>query len=109
MDLDQPVPVRGRAVDNEEDEVLVVVNLRPLIEVLRILDRERVELEDVTQDLEIGDVRPIEIKPEELVGREQMLDRVPSTRGPATTCIGLLTADHVRARTAQQSDLRADG
>jgi hypothetical protein len=29
-----------------------------LIEVLRILDRERVELEDVTQDLEIGDVRP---------------------------------------------------
>jgi hypothetical protein len=77
MDLDQPVSVRRRAVDDEEDEVLVVIDLRPLVEVFRILDRERVKLEDVAQDLEIGDVRAVQIKPEELVGREQIVDRLP--------------------------------
>jgi hypothetical protein len=47
--LDQPVLVRDGAVDNQEDEVVVVIELRPLAEVLRILEGERMELEDIAQ------------------------------------------------------------
>ena len=53
MHLDQPVVVGDGAVDDEEDEVVVVVDLRALAEVLRVLDRQRVELEDVAEDLEV--------------------------------------------------------
>ena len=52
--LDQPVVVRRRAVHDEEDEVVVVIELGPLAELLRVLDRERMEPEDVAQDLEVG-------------------------------------------------------
>ena len=50
MHLDEPVLVGRGAVDDEEHVVVVVVDLRPLAEVLGVLDRERVELEDVAQD-----------------------------------------------------------
>ena len=56
--LDQPVLVGDGAVDDEEDEVVVVVELRPLAEVLRILERERMELEDIAQDGEVLLRRP---------------------------------------------------
>ena len=48
--LDESVVVGDGAVDDDEDEVVVVVELRALAELLGVLDRERVELEDVAQD-----------------------------------------------------------
>jgi hypothetical protein len=52
--LDEPVGIGRGAVDDDEDEVVVLVQLGALAEVLRVLDRKRVELEDVRQDLEVG-------------------------------------------------------
>jgi len=52
MHLDQPVPVVSRPVNDDEDEVVVPLDLRPLIEVLRVLDGKRMKLENLTQDLE---------------------------------------------------------
>ena len=76
MHLDQPVVVGGGAVDDDEDEVVVVVDLRPLAEVLRVLDRQRVEPEDVAEDLEVARLRLVEVEPEEAAAREQLLDRL---------------------------------
>jgi hypothetical protein len=39
--LDQPVVVESGAVDDEEHEVVVLVDLRPPPEMLGVLDRER--------------------------------------------------------------------
>jgi hypothetical protein len=41
--LDEAVLVRRGAVEHEEDEVVVILDFRPLVEVLRVLDGERVE------------------------------------------------------------------
>ena len=65
MHLDEAVLVGDGAVDDEEDVVAVVVDLRALAEVLGVLDRERVELEDVAEDLEVLRVGLVEIEPEE--------------------------------------------
>jgi hypothetical protein len=69
--LDEPIVVGRGSVDDDEDEVVVVVELRPLVELLRILDREWVEFEDVAQDLEVVLARPIEVEPEEAAAREE--------------------------------------
>jgi len=47
--LDEPVVVRGGAVDDDEDEVVVLVDLRTLPEVLRVLDRQRVVAERLAE------------------------------------------------------------
>jgi hypothetical protein len=41
--LDEPIRIRNGPVDDEEDEVVVLLELGTLAEVLRVLDRERVE------------------------------------------------------------------
>ena len=46
--LNKSVFVGYGAVDDQEDEVVVIVELRPLAEVLGILDGQRMELEDIT-------------------------------------------------------------
>ena len=74
--LDQPVLVGDGAVDDEEDEVVVVVDLRALVEMLRVFDRQGVEPEDVPQDLEVVRPGPVEIEPEEAAAREQLRDRL---------------------------------
>ena len=76
--LDEPVVVRDGAVDDEEDEVVVVVDLGPLAELLGVLDRERVELEDVAEDLEVLVVRAVEVEPEEPLAGKQLLDGLPA-------------------------------
>ena len=50
--LDEAVVVRRRRrpVDDEEDEVVVLLELRALAELLRVLERERVEAEDVAEE-----------------------------------------------------------
>ena len=73
MHLDEPVVVGRGTVDDDEDEVVVVVDLRPLAELLGVLDGQRVELEDVAEDLEVLVVRLVEVEPEELVVCEQPL------------------------------------
>jgi hypothetical protein len=76
MHLDQTVPVGRGAVGDDEDEVLILVDLCTLVEVLGVLDGERVELEVVAQDLEVCGVRPVEVEPEELPARKQALHRL---------------------------------
>ena len=70
MHLDQTVLVVCGAVDDEEDIVAVLVQLRSLAEVLRILDRERMELEHITQHLEVVRLGLMEVEPEKAAGRE---------------------------------------
>ena len=72
--LDEAILVRRSSVGDEEDEVVVVVDLRALAEVLGILHCERVKLEGLPQDLEVVGLRLMEVKPEELFAREQFLD-----------------------------------
>src|SRR5262249_49366705 len=72
--LDQAVLVLDGPVDDDEDEVVGFVDLRPLSERLGVLDRERVEAEGVPEDLEVGGFRLVEIEPEELARAEQLLD-----------------------------------
>jgi len=74
VDFDQAVLVRDRPIDDHEDEVVVVVQLRPLAERLRILDRERVELENITQDGVVRLVRLVDVDSEERLAGEQRLD-----------------------------------
>jgi hypothetical protein len=87
MHLDQPVVVWRRAIDNEEDEVVVLVELRPLAELLRVLDRERMKFEDIAKDLKVRLARLIEVEPKEAVIREQLLDGVDIEADLATALI----------------------
>ena len=45
MHLNQTIVIRCRAVHDQEREVIVLVDLRPLPELLRVLKRQRVKLE----------------------------------------------------------------
>ena len=65
--LDQAVIVRRPPVDDEEDVVVVGLELRPLAEILRVLDRQWMELERLAEDLEVRIVRLLDVEPEELV------------------------------------------
>jgi hypothetical protein len=56
--LDQPVLIGDGAVDDQEDKVVVVIELRTLAEVLRILKGERMELKDIAQYGEVLLPRP---------------------------------------------------
>jgi len=72
--LDETILVRRSSVGDDEDEVVVVLDLRALAEVLGILHCERVKLEGLPQDLEVLSLGLIEVKPEELSASEQFLD-----------------------------------
>src|SRR6185503_3205218 len=75
--LDEPVDVgrRRRPVDDEEDEVIVLLELRALAELLRVLERERMEVENVPQHREVFRLGALEVEPEELAAREPRFDR----------------------------------
>jgi hypothetical protein len=81
MHLDQPVAVVSRPVDDDEDEVVVTLELCPLIGVLGVLDGKRMKLEDLAQDLEIARIRLIEVEPEETTAESNpsTVSRVNST------------------------------
>jgi hypothetical protein len=65
VQLDDPVVVRCSAIVDDEDEVVVIVELGPLVEVLGVLDRERMEFEHIAEDLKVLVARLIEVEPEE--------------------------------------------
>jgi hypothetical protein len=67
-------------VEDEEVEVLVGLDLRPLAEVLRVLHGERVEAEHVAEDFEILLGGTVEVEPEEVAGLEPRLDLGPLDR-----------------------------
>src|SRR5204863_9924740 len=71
--FDEPVLVLDRAVDDDEHEIVVLVELRTLVEVLRVLDGERMEAERVAENVEVLPVRLVQVEPEEIPGREQLL------------------------------------
>ena len=72
--LDEPVLVGRGAVEDEESEVVIAVDLGALPEMLRILDRERMELEDVPENLEVRSVGLVEVEPEEAAFGKELAD-----------------------------------
>ena len=76
MHLNEPVVVWCSAIDDDKNEVVVVVELGPLVEVLGVFDRERVKLEHIAEDLKVPLARLIEVEPKKVAAREQPLDRV---------------------------------
>jgi hypothetical protein len=76
MHLDEPVVVWCGAIDDDQDEVVVVVELGPLVEVLGVFDRERMKLEHVAEDLKVPLAWLIEVEPEKVAAREQLRDLV---------------------------------
>ena len=73
MHLDEPVVVGCSAVDHEEQEVVVVVELGPLVEILGVFDRERMKLEHIAEDLKVLPGRLVEVEPEKAAAGEQPL------------------------------------
>jgi hypothetical protein len=73
MHLHKAVFLVRSAVDDDEDKVVVLVELRSLRKLFGIFDCEWVKLEDVSQDLKVGVRRLVEIEPEEVATREQPL------------------------------------
>src|SRR5438270_10620757 len=57
MHLDQPVVVGAGAVDDDKDEVVIAIDFRSLVELLRVFERKRMELEDLAQDVEVASRR----------------------------------------------------
>lgn len=76
MHLDEPIAVRCGAIDDDKNEVVVVVELGPLVEVLRVLDRERMKLEHIAEDLKVPVGWLIEVEPQKVAARKQLRDRV---------------------------------
>jgi hypothetical protein len=74
VDLDEPVLVGGVAEDDEEDEIVVVLALGALSEVLRVLDRERMEAERLLEKLDVLWAWAVKVEPEELGRPEPLLE-----------------------------------
>ena len=72
--LDEAVVVGDGAVDDDEDEVVIFVEFGALAELFRVLDGERVELEDVAEDRVVGLVWLVDVDPEERVSSEKFVD-----------------------------------
>ena len=77
MHLDQPIVVGTGAVDDDEDEVVIAIDFRSLVELLRVFERKRMELEDLAQDVEVASRRVAKVEPEEAAACKQALDRLP--------------------------------
>jgi hypothetical protein len=72
--LDEAVVVGNSAVDDDEYEIVVLVELCSLLEFFGVLDGERVELEDVAEDRVVVLVWLVEVEPEEPLASEELLD-----------------------------------
>jgi hypothetical protein len=67
--------------------VVVLVDLGALAEVLGVLDRERVELEDVAEDREVRVVGLVEVEPEEPAVGEQSLHGLAAERDAVASLV----------------------
>jgi predicted alpha/beta hydrolase len=74
MHLGQRLAQGAGAVDHDRDEVVVVLDLRPLMEFLDVLHRERVDLEDLAQQDEHLVIGALQVQPEEPVLFHGQLD-----------------------------------
>ena len=89
----QIVVARGTE-DDEEDVAVVLVDLRPLVEAPRVLERERVEAEVLAQDLEIGGHGSMHVEPEEVTSGKKLLHPVALE---VQTAVGTAVDQVVRA------------
>ena len=78
--LDEPVLVWRPAEHDEEREVAVVLQLRPLAELHRVFDRKRMKPEELAQTPEVLRRGVDEVEPEEIAGVESLADRVAADR-----------------------------
>src|SRR6185503_12479151 len=60
--------------DDEEREVVVLLDLRALAELARVLQRERVQVEGLLQQLEVGLAGIVDVEPEEDAVAQPRLD-----------------------------------
>jgi hypothetical protein len=75
--VDQGLVQVAGAVGHQGDEVVVVLDLRPLVELLRVLDRERVDLEHLAQQGDRVRARVFQVQPEQVVLFQGALDVRP--------------------------------
>src|SRR3954447_26806886 len=71
----------ARGVEDEQDVVLVAVELRALVPLARVLERQRVQAEHLSQHLEVLRRRIAEVEPEEVVSPAQLGDLPAVDRG----------------------------
>ena len=65
-----------RSEEDDQHLLAVAVELRPLSEVLHVLQRERMPAEAPRESVELFVGRIDEVEPEELVARDQRVDRL---------------------------------
>ena len=71
VDGRRPLVIDARGVEDEQDVVAVVVELRALAELPAVLERDGVQVEQVLERPEVLVTRPEEVRPEELVAGTQ--------------------------------------
>src|SRR3954469_20406389 len=71
----------ARGVEDEQDVVLVAVELGALVPLARVLERQRVQAEHLSQHLEVLRRRIAEVEPEEVVSPAQLGDLPAVDRG----------------------------
>ena len=71
------VPGHARRVEDQQHVVAVGVELRPLAELARVLERDRVQAERLAEPLDLLVVGDDEVDPEELVALAQPRDLAP--------------------------------
>ena len=76
VNFDETVVLWCGAIDDDEHEVVVFIELGSLVELLRVFDCERMKLEHIAEDLKVRFTRAIEVEPEKAIVREQPFDRV---------------------------------
>jgi hypothetical protein len=76
MNFDETVVVWCGAINYDEHEVVVLIELGSLVELLRVFDCERMKLEHIAEDLKVRFAWSIEVEPEKTIVREQPFDRV---------------------------------
>ena len=64
----------ARAVEDHERVFIEALELRTLVELLVVLDREGVKPEELPQGIEVVGARCLEVEPEELVAPQEVLD-----------------------------------
>jgi hypothetical protein len=97
VDVDLRRREAADAVDDEEDRVAVAVELRPLPELLRVLERQRGDAEQVGGAADVGELVAVEVQPEEAVGGQELAH---------PRVVGLLEDLHGYSRTSSRTAVR---
>src|SRR5439155_13291196 len=92
-----PIAFEPGAVEDDEGVFPEVLELRPLTELAVVLDRQRMEAEDLPQRNQVVLGRILEVEPEEFVAPQQVVDlRAVQRRQHAHGCEAIAAAGRRR-------------